>query len=105
MRSSVAGLVISALWITWFLIWLVASRNVKETRWKEPLSSGLKHRVPLIIGMLPIGSRGLWPAFLRARFVPNSPIVNAIGVAFAFIAFVDKEPDRGGPYARDFPGV
>jgi len=65
MKSSIAGLVISALWITWLLIWLVASRNAKETRWKEPLSSGLEHRVPLIIAVLLIGSRGLRPTFLR----------------------------------------
>lgn len=80
MKNSIAGLVISALWITWLLIWLLASRNVKETRWKEPMSSGLKHRVPLIIGVLLIGSRGLSPTFLRERFVPNNPIVSTIGV-------------------------
>ncbi len=80
MNDSTVGLVISALWIAWLLIWLVASRNVKETRWKESMSSRLRYRAPLIVGIVIIVRPELSPAFLRIRFVPHSAIVGAIGV-------------------------
>jgi protein-S-isoprenylcysteine O-methyltransferase Ste14 len=81
MKDSTFRLVTSALWITWMLIWLVAARNVKETRWKESIGSHLRHRVWLTIGVVLIIAPDLSPAVLRARFVPDSPIVGAIGVA------------------------
>jgi protein-S-isoprenylcysteine O-methyltransferase Ste14 len=80
MKRSAAGLVISALWIIWLLIWLVAAGKVKPTSWKESMSSRLRHRAPLMIGALLIVWPEVSPAFLMSRFIPNSPIVGIIAI-------------------------
>ena len=119
MKDSTLGLVVSVLWIAWLLIWLIASRNVKETRWREPFSSEWRHRAPLIIAVLLIGWPPLAPASLRTRFVPGGPATGLVGLAivvagFAFAiwarwylgsnwsAMVTVKADhtlvRGGPY-------
>jgi protein-S-isoprenylcysteine O-methyltransferase Ste14 len=71
--------VIPALWIAWLLIWFLAARNVKPTRWHESLGSGLAHRVPLIFTTLLLAIPARLPSFLLQRFLPAGPAFDLLG--------------------------
>jgi protein-S-isoprenylcysteine O-methyltransferase Ste14 len=72
MRQAVLQFAVPALWIAWLVYWLVAARAVKTTRWREPISSGLLHRAPLVLtALLLVGGRQL-PSFLREGFLPQT---------------------------------
>jgi protein-S-isoprenylcysteine O-methyltransferase Ste14 len=73
--------VIPALWITWLLIWFVAARNVKPTRWHESLGSGLLHRVPLVFTGLLLALHAHLPSFLLQRFLPGGAAYALLGIA------------------------
>src|SRR6185295_8934980 len=68
------------LWIAWLIYWWVSARNVKETRWQEPLGSQLLHRVPLLLGALLFAAPRLLPLALRRRLLPLGPLAPTVGV-------------------------
>jgi protein-S-isoprenylcysteine O-methyltransferase Ste14 len=80
MRQAVLQFVVPALWIAWLVYWLVAARAVKTTRWQEPISSRLLHRVPLALtALLLVGGRQL-PSLLRERFLPQNSAGAVLGL-------------------------
>ncbi len=114
-------LVLPILWLTWILYWWISARDVKTTRWREPLKSQLLHRAPLLIGALLFAVPRWAPRALKARFLPpgNLPwllgtILVAAGLGFSVWArrhlgrnwsaeVVVKEGHaliRSGPYAH-----
>jgi len=83
-------LVLPILWLTWILYWWISARDVKTTRWREPLKSQLLHRAPLLIGALLFAVPRWAPRALKARFLPpgNLPwllgtILVAAGLGFS----------------------
>jgi protein-S-isoprenylcysteine O-methyltransferase Ste14 len=68
------------LWIAWLVYWWVSARNVKETRWQEPLGSQLLHRVPLLLGALLFAAPRLLPLGLRRRLLPVGALAPTMGV-------------------------
>lgn len=68
------------LWIAWLIYWWVSARNVKETRWQEPLGSQLLHRVPLLLGALLFAAPRLLPLALRRRLLPVGALAPTLGV-------------------------
>jgi len=110
----------TALWVTWILYWWAMSRNVKETVWREPLSSRLMHIVPLAIAgsllSLPLPAASVLRAPLSLSAAWWSPIglaLTAAGLLFTVWARVhlgqnwsgivtikqDHELITTGPYA------
>jgi protein-S-isoprenylcysteine O-methyltransferase Ste14 len=76
----ILNLLLPALWIAWLIYWWTSARNVKETRWQEPLRSQLLHRVPVILGALMFAAPRLLPLALRRRVVPAGPLAPTLGV-------------------------
>ena len=83
-------LILPILWLAWILYWWISARDVKTTRWREPLQSQLLHRTPLLIGALLFAMPRWAPRFLKARFLPpgNLPwlvgtILVAAGLGFS----------------------
>jgi protein-S-isoprenylcysteine O-methyltransferase Ste14 len=114
-------LLIGALWLAWILYWWLSARNVKRTRWREPLKARLRHRVPLMLVALLMGAPRLLPPPLTRRFLPAGPalpmfgaVLVAAGLGFSIwarrhlgrnwsVSVVVKEDHtlvRSGPYAR-----
>ncbi|MGN6392101.1 MAG: methyltransferase family protein [Gemmatimonadales bacterium] len=75
----IVGIAIPVLWLTWLAYWWYSARDVKRTRVPEPLSSHLRHRAPLVIGVLLFAAPRLWPGVLTRRFVPVGPIFPVLG--------------------------
>ena len=73
--------IIPALWLAWLLYWWYSARDVKRTTQPEPLRSKLKHRVPLILGVVLFAAPRLVPKLLTRRFVPANLVYPTIGVA------------------------
>jgi protein-S-isoprenylcysteine O-methyltransferase Ste14 len=69
-----------ALWIAWLIYWWASARNVKVTRWREPLGSQLLHRVPMILAALVLAAPRLLPLALRWRILPAGALVPTLGV-------------------------
>jgi protein-S-isoprenylcysteine O-methyltransferase Ste14 len=103
MLQAVLQFAVPALWIAWLLYWLVAARAVKTTRWREPISSGLLHRVPLILAALLLLGGRLLPFPLRERFLPQTsawPVLGLVmlvaGLGFAVWARRHLGPNWSG---------
>jgi protein-S-isoprenylcysteine O-methyltransferase Ste14 len=73
--------VVPILWLAWLIYWGISARNVKATRWREPLGSQLLHRGPLILAAILLGAPGWLPRVLTKRFVPNGILFPALGTA------------------------
>jgi protein-S-isoprenylcysteine O-methyltransferase Ste14 len=73
-------ILLPALWIAWLIYWWASARNVKVTRWQEPPSSRLLHRVPMLLAALLLAAPRLLPLALRRRLVAPGPIVPTLGV-------------------------
>jgi len=69
-----------ALWIAWLIYWWVSARNVKVTRWREPLGSRLLHRVPMIFAALLLAAPRLLPLALQRRILPPGALVPTLGI-------------------------
>jgi protein-S-isoprenylcysteine O-methyltransferase Ste14 len=114
-------LIIGVLWLGWLVYWWFSARNVKRTRWREPLKSQLPHRVPLILVAVLLAAPGWLPPPLTRRFLPTGPafplagaVLVAAGLGFSVWArrhlgrswsssVVVKEDHaliRTGPYAH-----
>jgi protein-S-isoprenylcysteine O-methyltransferase Ste14 len=71
--------IIPCLWLVWLAYWWYSARDVKRTTVPEPWRSQLKHRVPLIVGVLCFATPRWMPRALTARFVPAGPFFPALG--------------------------
>jgi protein-S-isoprenylcysteine O-methyltransferase Ste14 len=81
MSETVSHIVVPTLWLAWLLYWAISARNVKETRWREPLGSQLLHRVPIILAAILLAAPGWLPRPLMRRFLSESGLFPALGVA------------------------
>lgn len=120
-QQTTLAIVVPILWLAWLLYWAVSARDVKPTRWREPLASQLRHRVPLIFALILLAAPRWVPRVLTRRFLPVGgllPILGtvliAVGLGFSIWArrhlgrnwsahVVVKEDHaliRSGPYAR-----
>jgi protein-S-isoprenylcysteine O-methyltransferase Ste14 len=109
----------AVLWLAWLGYWLVAARNVKETRRREGLTSFLLNRAFVAIGAVLLVFQHPPLHWLEQRFVPPTMvaywlgfIMAVAGLAFAVWARVylgrnwsgtvtvkqDHELIRSGPY-------
>jgi protein-S-isoprenylcysteine O-methyltransferase Ste14 len=79
MRHS-ALILIGLLWIAWVVYWLVSARDAKANRWREPLVSELRHRVPAWIAFLLLAAPRLLPHMLDRRFLPDRPALSLLGL-------------------------
>jgi protein-S-isoprenylcysteine O-methyltransferase Ste14 len=78
--STSLQILLPALWIGWLVYWWVSARNVKVTRWQEPPSSQLLHRVPMLLAALLLAAPRLLPLALRRRIMPPGPLVPTLGI-------------------------
>lgn len=81
MTETFVRTVVTGLWLSWLLVWLVTAQNVKRTRWRESAASQLLHRVPLFIAALLLWTQRDLPSFLTGRFLPPSLTVEIAGIA------------------------
>jgi protein-S-isoprenylcysteine O-methyltransferase Ste14 len=70
----------AVLWGGWLIVWLVAARRGKPTRWREPLRSQMLHRLPLLAAALLLVLHRHLPPLLMRRFLPPSGAVEAMGL-------------------------
>ncbi len=109
----------AVLWLGWFTYWMVAARNMKATRRREPITTFLLNRVFVVIGVLLLVFPHLLPQWLAGSFIVPGMVSYAIGLimvaaglGFSVWARVylgrnwsavvtikqDHELVRGGPY-------
>ena len=77
----VVRLAIGALWSVWVVGWLVAARNVKRARWREPAATRALHALPLLLCAALLIARRWLPPALSARFAPSGsglPLFGAV---------------------------
>ena len=86
---------ISAMWISWVLYWICASRNTKPTERREPIGSRLLHVVPLLLAVGLLWGDRVPIALLNERVFPWAPwefwvaaLVTASGLLFTVWARV-----------------
>jgi len=72
-------LILPMLWLAWILYWWVSARDVKATRWREPLESQLLHRTPLLLAVLLFAVPRWAPRFLKERFLPHGNLPWLVG--------------------------
>jgi protein-S-isoprenylcysteine O-methyltransferase Ste14 len=113
----------AVLWLAWLVYWLVAARNVKATRRREPYASRIGHVVLTVLAAALLAFRHqqpVWLSWLDVRFLPQTTVVYwlglmtvLVGLSFAVWARVhlgrnwsgrvtvkeDHELIRTGPYA------
>jgi protein-S-isoprenylcysteine O-methyltransferase Ste14 len=75
----VIATIIPALWLVWLVYWWYSARDVKRTARPEPFTSQLKHRAPLIVGVLCFAAPRWMPRPLTTRFVPAGLFFPALG--------------------------
>jgi protein-S-isoprenylcysteine O-methyltransferase Ste14 len=80
MSQATLGIALAALWIGWLVYWWTSARDVKVTRWREPLGSQLLHRVPLICVALLFAAPRWVPKVLTRRFLPLGSVFSLVGV-------------------------
>ncbi len=109
----------AVLWLAWLAYWIIAARNVKATRRREPYASRLGHGVLTILAAALLAFNRQPFEWLDARFLPETMVAYwlglfmvAVGLAFAVWARVhlgrnwsgrvtvkeDHELIRTGPY-------
>ena len=76
----IIGIVIPSLWLAWIVYWWHSARDVKPTRLPEPLTSHLRHRVPLIFTAILLAAPRLLPRVLTRRFLPTGHFFPVLGV-------------------------
>ncbi|HEY3911043.1 MAG TPA: isoprenylcysteine carboxylmethyltransferase family protein [Stellaceae bacterium] len=73
------SIMIPVLWVAWLAYWLIAARNVKPTRWREPIGSLALHLVPGILCIALLTAPRVFPPGLRTRFVPAGHLLPLVG--------------------------
>jgi protein-S-isoprenylcysteine O-methyltransferase Ste14 len=72
--------VISDLWILFCLYWLVSALNRKKTKRRESSGQRMAYVLPLVAAFYLLYRQGLRYPWLLARFVPDTPMVQWLGV-------------------------
>ena len=72
---------INALWILFGLYWLISALKVKKTKQRETWSQRLRYALPLLIAFVVLYRPEAHYGWLGARFVPDAPAVEWLGVA------------------------
>lgn len=111
---------IPALWLGWFVVWLIAARGVKKDRREESPASRAAHLLPLVVAALLLWLPTLPGGFLCGRLWPATPTsyfagvtILALGLGFSIWARMhlgrnwsgtvtlkeSHELIRSGPYA------
>ena len=72
---------IAALWIIWMIGWIAAARDVKRTRWREPLRTRALHATPIVLCAILLMARRSLPPVLTVRFAPAGPALPLFGTA------------------------
>jgi protein-S-isoprenylcysteine O-methyltransferase Ste14 len=87
--------VFPALWLTWVVYWLWASRGTKPSERREPAASRLLHVLPLTLAAGLLWSHRVPVAFLNERAYPWAPwefwigvLMTALGLLFTVWARV-----------------
>lgn len=81
-------MLIPALWVAWVVYWCIASFGTRAVRRRESTASRLSHTVPLIIGVALLVSPRLSPAWLLARALPRTPVMDWIGLTLVAAGIV-----------------
>src|SRR5271154_4756965 len=71
---------IEGLWILFALYWLASAFKLKKTKKREALFERLRYVLPLVAAFYLLSGRNVHWGPLRARFVPDSPTVEWLGV-------------------------
>jgi protein-S-isoprenylcysteine O-methyltransferase Ste14 len=81
---------IPAMWVAWFLYWVICARNAKRTVRRESLGSRAAHVLPLMVGILLVALPHLPGAVFATRILPETfgtywvgVIMILLGLAFA----------------------
>lgn len=77
--EAIAGVIMTILWLVWLAYWWYNARGVKRARWREPATSQLRHRVPIMFAALLLAAPRLWPEPLRRRFLPPGALFPVLG--------------------------
>ena len=110
---------IDALWLAWLIYWCVAAIGAKATRRRESVASGMRHLLPMVLGVGLLLSPHVADGWLTARFLPRNVtwfwlgfVLVALGLGFSVAARAwlggnwsgtvtlkqDHELIRRGPY-------
>jgi protein-S-isoprenylcysteine O-methyltransferase Ste14 len=73
-------ILLPTLWIAWLAYWWISARDVKVTRWREPLGSQLLHRLPMILAALLLAAPRLLPLAFRRQILPAGALVPTLGI-------------------------
>lgn len=83
-------LVFPAMWISWVIYWLWASRYAKPSERREPIGSLMQHAIPLWLAVWLLWGRGVRVTWLNDRLFPWAPwgfwiaaLITALGLLFA----------------------
>lgn len=79
MLETIIPIIIPALWLAWLLYWWLSARDVKKTRWREPLGRQLLHRVPVILAAFLLAAPRWVPRVLTGRFLPEGGFLPVLG--------------------------
>jgi len=79
-RYSLYDLPLALLWLAWLAYWIIAARNVKPTRRREPLVSRLTTIVLTALAAVLLALRGQKLTWLHARFLPQTMIAYWLGL-------------------------
>lgn len=80
MHEPIVRTIVAVLWLAWLLYWWASARDVKATRWREPLTSQLLHRVPLVLAVI-LQSRSVVMDGTSARLVRRTSRVEPVSSA------------------------
>lgn len=71
--------IIPCIWLVWLGYWWYSARDVKRTTRPEPFGSLIRHRAPVIIGVLCFAAPRWMPRALTTRFVPAGLVFPTLG--------------------------
>jgi protein-S-isoprenylcysteine O-methyltransferase Ste14 len=77
---SVYDLPFAVLWLAWLAYWVIAARNVKATRRREPLAGRLVTVVLTVLAAALLAFRGQKLHWLNARFLPQTMVAYWLGL-------------------------
>jgi protein-S-isoprenylcysteine O-methyltransferase Ste14 len=84
-RYSFYDLPIAVLWLVWLAYWIIAARNVKPTRRREPSSGRLTTVVLTTLAAVLLVFRGQGLSWLHARFLPPTMIAYWLGLLMVIL--------------------
>ncbi len=77
--EAVPRIALAVFWLAWLAYWAISARDVKVTRWEEPLALQLRHRVPLMLAAFLLAAPRWVPRVLTRRFLPPGVVGPAAG--------------------------